>query len=52
MAEWLRRAFQGHECTVSDLEAMGLNFGWVELGVHGTYEVPEGSVVKACISGT
>ena len=37
MAEWLRRwHLRDMKCTVHDLEVMGLNPGWVELGVHST----------------
>ena len=36
MAQWLRRVSQGYERIVRDLEVMGLNPGWVELGVHST----------------
>ena len=36
MAQWLRRASQRHEMYCHDLEVMGSNPGWVELGVHGT----------------
>ena len=35
MAQWLRRASQGHQMYCYDLEATGLNSGWVELGVLG-----------------
>ena len=37
MAQWLRQASQGHEMYCHDLEVMGLNPGWVDLGVHGTF---------------
>ena len=39
MAEWSRRASQDHEheCTVHDLEVMGLNASRVELGVYSTF---------------
>ena len=37
MAQWLRRAFQGHaKCTVHDLKVMGSNPSQVELGMHIT----------------
>ena len=37
MAEWLRRRYlRDMKCTVRDLEVMGSNPDWVELGVHST----------------
>ena len=36
MAEWLQQASQWHGVYRHDLEVMGLNPGWVELGVRST----------------
>ena len=36
IAEWLEQVSQGHELYCHDLEAMSLNPGRVELGVHST----------------
>ena len=36
MAQWLRLASQGRECTVHDLEIKGLNPSQVELVVYGS----------------
>ena len=37
MAEMLRRQrLRDIKCTVHDLDVMGLNPSWVELGVHST----------------
>ena len=37
LAEWSGMASQGYEMYSHDLEVMGLNSDWVELGVHSTY---------------
>ena len=37
MVEELGRTSQGHEMYYHDLEVMGLNPGWVELGVRSTF---------------
>ena len=36
MAQWLKRAAQGHEIYCHDLEVMGLNSGHVELWMRTT----------------
>ena len=36
MTEWLEQASQWHEMYCHDLEAISLNLGRVELGVHNT----------------
>ena len=36
MEEWLGRASQRHEKRCHDQEVMGLNSGWIKLGVWST----------------
>ena len=36
MTQWLRRAFRDIKCIVRDLQVMGSNLSWVELGVSST----------------
>ena len=37
MAKWLGQVSQGQEMYYYDLEVIGSNPGWVELGMHITY---------------